>query len=220
MINCKFSNARLKALKSKCLYLIDREIKYPNLKPLFKGKIYTDLILNRWDDLLRVVGSLKLGWVTSSLFIGKLQSFPQQNGLLGALQEYGRLLKTNFILRYLLSEDYRRRINTQLNKGEKLHDLRRFLFFAYQGFIRHRQSENLANQSACLTLVTNAVVAWNTVYMQEVVKQLQLSGAVVNEVDFVHLSPARFEHINPYGRYEFDVAKTFSQQDLRPLRHW
>ena len=219
LLGLQFS-PRLKALKSKCLYLIDREIKYPNLKPLFKGKIYTDLILNRWDDLLRVVGSLKLGWVTSSLFIGKLQSFPQQNGLLGALQEYGRLLKTNFILRYLLSEDYRRSINTQLNKGEKLHDLRRFLFFAYQGFIRHRQSENLANQSACLTLVTNAVVAWNTVYMQEVVKQLQLSGAVVNEVDFVHLSPARFEHINPYGRYEFDVAKTFSQQDLRPLRHW
>ena len=98
--------------------------------------------------------------------------------------------------------------------------MRRFLFFANQGFIRHRQSKNLANQSAYLTLVTNAVVAWNTVYMQEVIKQLQLSDSVVNEVDFVHLSPARFEHINPYGRYEFNVAKTFSQQDLRPLRHW
>lgn len=219
LLGLQFS-PRLKALKSTCLYLIDKEIKYPNLKPLFKGKIHIETILTRWDDLLRVTGSLKLGWVTSSLFIGKLQSFPQQNGLLGALQEYGRLVKTNFILRYLSSEDYRRRINTQLNKGEKLHDLRRFLFFAYQGFIRHRQSENLANQSACLTLVTNAVVAWNTVYMQEVIKQLQLSGLVVNEVDFVHLSPARFEHINPYGRYEFDVAKTFSQQDLRPLRQW
>jgi hypothetical protein len=162
----------------------------------------------------------KLTGFSYALTHAGVQSFPQQNGLLGALQEYGRLVKTNFILRYLSSEDYRRRINTQLNKGEKLHDLRRFLFFAYQGFIRHRQSENLANQSACLTLVTNAVVAWNTVYMQEVIKQLQLSGSVKNEVDFVHLSPARFEHINPYGRYEFDVAKTFSQQNLRPLRQW
>jgi TnpA family transposase len=218
LLGLQFS-PRLKALKSKCLYLIDKEIKYPNLKPLFKGKIHTDSILNRWDDLLRVVGSLKLGWVTSSLFIGKLQSFPQQNNLLVALQEYGRLVKTNFILRYLNSEDYRRRINTQLNKGEKLHDLRRFLFFAHQGFIRQQQDENLANQSSCLTLVTNAVVAWNTVYMQAVIEQLRAEKVAIDETDFVHLSPARFEHINPYGRYEFDVAKTFSRESLRPLRN-
>ncbi len=218
LLGLQFS-PRLRALKSKCLYLINKEIKYPNLKPLFKGKIHTDYILNRWDNLLRVVGSLKFGWVTSSLFIGKLQSFPQQNGLLRTLQEYGRLVKTNFILRYLNSEDYRRRINTQLNKGEKLHDLRRFLFFAHLGLIRHQQDENLANQSACLTLVTNAVVAWNTIYMQAVIEQLSVEGLKIDETDFVHLSPARYEHINPYGRYEFDVAKTFSRQELRPLRN-
>ena len=54
--------------------------------------------------------------------------------------------------------------------------------------------------------------------MQEVIKQLQLEGKEINEADLVHLSPARFEHINPYGRYEFDVDKTFSREDLRPLR--
>jgi TnpA family transposase len=128
-------------------------------------------------------------------------------------------VKTNFILRYLNSEDYRRRINTQLNKGEKLHDLRRFLFFAHLGLIRQQQDENLANQSSCLTLVTNAVVAWNTIYMQAVIEQLRVSGFTIDETDFLHLSPARYEHINPYGRYEFDVAKTFSRELLRPLRN-
>ncbi len=62
------------------------------------------------------------------------------------------------------------------------------------------------------------MVAWNTLYMQEVIRQLQLEGKEINEADFVHLSPARFEHINPYGRYEFDVDKTFNREDLRPLR--
>ena len=66
--------------------------------------------------------------------------------------------------------------------------------------------------------MTNAVVAWNTVYMQEAISQLKLEGREINEADFVHLSPARFKHINPYGRYEFDVAKTFSTEELRPLR--
>ena len=62
------------------------------------------------DDLLRVAGSLKLGRVTASLFIAKLQSFRRQNVLTRALQEYGRLNKTIFILRYLLDEQFQRRI--------------------------------------------------------------------------------------------------------------
>ncbi len=67
------------------------------------------------------------------------------------LRQLIKRISYDFILRYLNSEDYRRRINTQLNKGEKLHDLRRFLFFAHQGLIRKRQDEDLANQSSCLT---------------------------------------------------------------------
>lgn len=217
LLGLQFS-PRLRSLGSLSLYLMNHDLKYPNLKPLFKGKIKTDYILKRWDDLLRVVGSLKHGWVTASLFMGKLQSYQQQNALLKGFQEYGRLVKTNFILRYLNSEDYRRRINTQLNKGEKLHDLRRFLFFAHQGLIRHSQDEDLANQSSCLTLVTNAVVTWNTVYMQAAIEQLKAEGVNIDEKDLAHLAPARYEHINPYGRYQFDVAKTFSRQTLRPLR--
>jgi hypothetical protein len=41
-----------------------------------------------------VAGSLKRGWVTASLLIGKLQSYPRKNRLTRALQEYGRLVKT------------------------------------------------------------------------------------------------------------------------------
>lgn len=125
--------------------------------------------MNRWDDMLRLAGSLKQGWVTASLLISKLQSYPQQNALTPSLQEYGRLIKTIFILRYFESEEYRRRINTQLNKGETLHSLRRFLFFAYSGQIRSSQDEDLTNQASCLNLVTNAVVTWNTVYMTAVI---------------------------------------------------
>ncbi len=32
------------------------------------------------------------------------------------------------------------------------------------------------------------------------IKQLQLSGLLTWEVNLGHLSPASFEHINPYGR--------------------
>jgi TnpA family transposase len=79
----------------------------------------------------------------------------------------GRLVKTVFILRYLESEQLRRRINTQLNKGEALHGLREFLLFANKGALRKKQDEELRNQAGCLNLVTNAVVTWNTVYMAQ-----------------------------------------------------
>jgi hypothetical protein len=128
------------------------------------------------------------------------------------------LIKTLFILRYLDSEDYRRRIHGQLNKGESLHALRRFLFFANEGKIRRQQEADQTNQSGCLNLVTNAVVLWNTVYMQAVPDQLRADGHTVATADVLHLSPARYDHINPYGTYRFNVDEELERATLRALR--
>lgn len=90
---------------------------------LLKGKVHERRALDHLDDLLRVAGSLKRGHVTASLLIGNLQASPRRNALTRALQEYGRVAKTLFVLRYLGSEAYCRRIGVQLNKGESLHAL-------------------------------------------------------------------------------------------------
>jgi rRNA maturation protein Nop10 len=66
--------------------------------------------------------------------------------------------------------------------------------------------------------VTNAVVTWNTVYMAAVLDALTAEGSLVQGDDLIHLSPARFEHINPYGRYRFEVEEEWSRKSLRPLR--
>ncbi len=156
--------------------------------------------------------------VTASLLVGKLQSYPRQNALSKALQEYGRLVKTIFILRYIDSEDYRRRIGTQINKGEALHALRNYLFFANEGKVRRRHQEEQANQASCLNLVVNAIVTWNTVYMNEVISRLRREGIAIADVDVAHLSPARYGHINPYGKYRFDIDAAPDPATLRPLR--
>jgi hypothetical protein len=36
--------------------------------------------------------------------------------------------------------------------------------------------------------------------------------------DLAHLSPARYEHINPYGRYQFQVDRWASKKPLRPIK--
>ena len=217
LLGLQFS-PRLRDIGDQKLYRLDRTIRYQHLEPFLRGKIKPALFLQHWDDLLRVATSLKSGWVTASLFISKLQSFRRQNVLTSALQEYGRLQKTIFILRWLDDENYRRRIGAQLNKGEALHALRRFLFLANEGNIRKRYREEQLNQAACLNLVTNAVVVWNTVYMNEVIAQLRAEGYPVDDVDVAHLSPARYEHINPYGKYPFNLDEAQKQGQLRPLR--
>jgi len=209
---------RIRDLGDQHLYRLDRAQTYRHLGPRLKGTIKRDRILRRWDDLLRVAGSLKLGWVTASLFISKLQAYPRHNSLTRALQAYGRLIKTVCILRYLESEEYRRRINAQLNKGESLHALRRFLFFANEGKIRRKDEEDQMNQASCLNLVTNAVVAWNTVDMAAALDAVAAEGYPVQGDDLIHLSPARFEHINPYGRFTFPVEEELTRQHLRPLQ--
>ena len=217
LLGLQFS-PRIRDLGDQRLFRMERQKRHPRLGPRLKGRINRDRILNNWDDLLRVAGSLKRGWVTSSLLIGKLQSYPRKNRLTRALQEYGRLVKTIFILRYLESEPLRRRIHAQLNKGEALHGLREFLLFANKGTLRKKQEEELMNQAGCLNLVTNAVVTWNTVYMAAVIDRLRAEGKTVNEEDIARLSPARYEHINPYGKYRFEVEDGLSRSRLRPLR--
>lgn len=217
LLGLQFS-PRIRDLGDQRLYRLDRERRYPALEPLLSGTLNQGLIVRHWDDLLRVAGSIKLGWVTASLLIGKLQSYPRQNQLTRAFQEYGRLEKTLFIVRYLASEEYRRRINRQLNKGERLHALRQFLLFANEGKLRRRHLDEQINQASCLNLMTNAVITWNTVYMQRVIETLRAEGHRIDDADLPHLSPARFEHINPYGRYVINVEAELSRTELRPLR--
>jgi TnpA family transposase len=106
---------------------------YPRLQPHITGRINRQRIVDWWDEMLRAAGSIKLGHVTASLLVQKLQAYPQQKALALALQEYGRLIRTIHVLKWYANNDDRRRVMRQLNKGEALHDLRAYLMIANKG---------------------------------------------------------------------------------------
>ncbi len=217
LLGIQFS-PRIRDIGDQQLSLVGGTAEYGELAPLFKGNIRQDLIIKHWDELIRLVGSLKLGWVPASLMISKLQSFPRQNALAQALMEYGKLCKTLFILRSLQSEQTRHHNENQLNKGENLNGLREVIFFGQHGQLRKRQLEEQNNQASCLNLVVNCVVVWNTVYMTAVVEQLRKEGQTVLEEDLAHIWPTRTEHLNVYGKYHFNLEEATYRQKLRPLR--
>ena len=197
---------------------IDLDV-YPQLKEHIQGIINQELICNDLDEMLRLVGSLKMGWVTASLVIQKLQAFPRKHPLMRALTEYGRLIKTIHLLLWYADENNRRRLKRQLNKGEALHSLRSQLFYANQGELKTQQDDQLLNQVGCLNLVTNAIIVWNTVYIDQVVQQIRQEGHFIDDEDLKHIWPTRHAHINVYGQYHFDRQRFRKSHPLRDLRN-
>lgn len=208
---------RIKGLGDQHIYCIDKTLLYENLGDILKGTINIELLEKHWDTFLRMAASLKMGWVTASLFIHKLQSQSKQSSLAKSLQEYGRLIKSIYIPKYICREEQQRRVSRQLNKGEAIHDLRQWLFFAEEGQIKKSQLQDQTNQASALTLVTNAIIVWNTVYIHAIIEQLRTEGYQINEEDLAHISPCRFEHINKHGKVTFNVEKERNRRGLRPL---
>lgn len=217
LLGMRFS-PRIKDIGSQRLYRLG-DIKGNRVKAIMRHKINRPLIERGWDDLLRLAATVKTGWAPASLMLTKLQSAPKRSPLISSLREYGRLAKTVFILRYLGSPEYRRRIQRQLNKGEALHALRQYLFCANEGKIRKHSIEDQLNQATCLTIVTNAVVIWNTVYIQAAIEQIRREGFLIDDDILQYLSPVRFEHINVFGDYSFPVKEEMRRRVLRPLRN-
>lgn len=81
-----------------------------------------------------------------------------------------------------------------------------------------RQHWPLQHQVGCLNLLTNAVILWNSVYMDKVLKQLESEGYEVNYQDLLHIWPTRCKHINVHGKYEFNFEVARQRTGLRELR--
>jgi len=152
--------------------------------------------------------------------VGKPSPSGRQTTLAAPLKEYGALRRTIYAAKYLSDPDYRRKISRQLNKGESLHALRRDLLYAHEGMIRARQLADQTEQAWCLTLATNAVIAWTTEYYGLAVEQMRRSGRRVDEDVLAHISPAHSANINFFGAIEVDIEGELAQlgpTGYRPL---
>jgi TnpA family transposase len=175
-----------------------------------------DDIAEHWDDLVRIGGSLKLGYVSAALLIARLQAGSRQHPLAKAMLEYGKLLRTLHALRWFTDEAFRRRIGRQLNRGEATNDLRRFIFYANRGAVRSPHHDDQTTQALCHTLVVKACVLSTTGYMEDAIDAEEADGHEVSDETKAHLSFAHFETINPYGTMVFDIAGVLNRS-RRPL---
>ncbi len=71
--------------------------------------------------------------------------------------------------------------------------------------------------SGALGLVINAVVLWNTLYMQEVLSWMRRNGEEIIDEDIARLSPLMHGHINMLGHYTFTLPEDILKGELIAL---
>ncbi len=68
-------------------------------------------------------------------------------------------------------------------------------------------------------MVVNAIVLWNTLYMEAALTQMRAEGLAVQAADVARLSPLVHTHINFQGRYSLALSEAIARGELRPLRN-
>jgi TnpA family transposase len=173
---------------------------------LFRGGVDADLIWEQWDQLVRVAASLKNRVCPAHVVVQRLANSSPSDRLAKALTMLGRVVKTIYILKYLNEEDLRHRVQLQLNRGEHRHSLARWIFFADQGEFRTGDYQEIMNKASCLSLVSNAILVWNTLQIARILETLRQTGTTVAVEDLARVSPLLHRHVIPNGTYHFPHA--------------
>lgn len=206
---------RIKDLKDRKLYTIEKPGTYPLLEPLIGDAVDIAAITGQWSELVRLKASIETGGTLPSVILRKLAAAGPGNALSRALRAVGRIERTLFTLQWLSDPDLRQRSHAGLNKGEASNSLRRAVFFHRQGEIRDRTFENQSFRASGLSLITAAIVHWNTVYLERAVQHLKAQGVSIPDDLLPHVAPLGWEHIALTGDYVW--AGTEPASNFRPL---
>lgn len=201
---------------------MSKEDDYGPPTELSRHVVNSRLISDHWDDMLRLAGSLKPGQAKAPAVMRTLPRAGPRSGLGRAAAEPGRVEKTRYLLAYVQDETCRRRILVQLNRGAGRHALARAVFHGKKGALRQRYRGGMEDQLGALGLVVNAVVLWNTRYLQQALEQAleqrQETEGGLNPDDVARLSPLLHEHVNRLDRHDFTLPEALAAGQLRPPR--
>jgi TnpA family transposase len=149
---------RLRDIGDRKLGSIAAPSTYKGIENLMGRTIKTAAIEADWDDIVRIVASIKDGTVAPSVILRKLAAYKRQNRLDFALAELGRIERTLFTLDWLEQPELRRACQAGLNKGEARHTLAAAIYTNRQGRFTDRLLENQEFRASGLNLLIAAIL--------------------------------------------------------------
>jgi len=117
------------------------------LKPI--RKINSNLVVDEWENIQRIMVSLALKTTTQNIIVGKLSAYARKNKTRRALWEYDNIIKSLYLLDYIDSPPLRQNVQRALNRGESYHQLRRAVAYATSvSFASSRSKSSKSGESA------------------------------------------------------------------------
>ena len=177
------------------------------------------LVRGNWDDLLRLVTTIKLKENTASDIFRRLNSYSRQHALYQTLKAFGQIIKSIFILRYIDDLELRQAIEKQLNKIELANRFTRAVAVGNPREFTQAEKEEQEIAEACNRLIKNSIICWNYLYLA---RQLEKAPDAETRKNILRLiatrSPMSWAHINMLGEYDFSEEKLRDALGILPLK--
>lgn len=183
------------------------------------SRIDYEHLVEQWDNILRFVASIKLGYVQASTLLKRLNSYARQHPLYKALKDLGRLYKTDYILRYVADPELRATIEGMLSKVEHSNKFSSAVTLGNNQALNWTTERERTIASGCRAFIINAINFYNLLYLSEKLRQCR-HGTDRTELlrTILKSSTHTWHHINMGGEYDFSApAPLDSAFDLDAL---
>jgi len=197
---------RIKNIGSQTIYGFSAKKTYAKkgYKILPSSLIDMKLLETYWDDILRFMVTIKLKYASASQLFKRLNSYTKHLPLYKALKEFGRIIKSNFILNYYDDLELRQRMEKQLSRIELSNKFSKAIYFANNQEFQVGEKDEQDKVAACKVLIQNAVVLWNYLYLSEYIikiKDREEKALAIQSV--LEGSVLSWRHVNLQGEYDF-----------------
>jgi TnpA family transposase len=201
-----FSKQKLYGFKGRKTY------KKMGYKILPSRGIHVKLIEEHWDDILRFMTTIKLKYTPASSLLKRLSSYAREHPLYKALKEFGRIIKSLFMLKYLDDVGFRQRIEKQLNKIEFANRFSKAIIGDHKQDLEIGAKEEQEIMTACNILIQNCVILWNYLYLSKIM--VNLADPEEQKKMFANIARGfimNWRHINFRGEFDFFKYKAANQ---------
>lgn len=179
---------------------------YKNLDLILKEPINWKLIEENYDEAVKHIVALKTGTMEPDVFVRRFSKDNYQHPVYKAIMEIGKVSKTNFICRCLMSEELRIEIHEAQNVVERINSVMGFIFYGKLGEISTNIKEYQELGIVCLHLLQACMAYINTIIFQKVLSKPEWQNVLLPE-DKRALNVLFHSHINPYGLFPLDLTK-------------
>ncbi len=193
-----FGKCRLYAFRKR------KEYEQQGYKILPEGYPKTELVAQQWDEMLRFIATIKLKEATASQLFKRLNSYSRQHPLYQALKEFGKIPKSDFLLRYTDILDLRQAVEKQLNKGENVNKFARAISCGNNQEFLYGDKVEQEIAEGCRRLIKNAIICWNYLYLTQKIAEAESEERRQELIAATrHGSMASWGHFNLHGEYDF-----------------